>query len=321
MALSIEVAGFTGPYVGFNAAPVNYQIGMSEVVSRALTVGGRVVGSPTERTRRRSSIANMVLSSVRAAGPPVVAIPLGVTNLYVHTETTEKTGISFRLGMAFAAVAASRVLGLPALKHVVVPGVVMNGRRADLVGLDGAGGRHVVEAKARSYGFSTAVVNDAKTQATTTAMQLAGLGQAPATASASVTDLSSLPIHVLLEDPPTKPPEFEEPDEDRERTFADDFYSPVRDLLEVRAPAPSGNEAVDQIATGSWLLGSDVWLGLRDDAASRLAAGEPLLRTGIATPPDEDNGDPWLVSSTPDGHVVVLGESARLAAGITASAP
>lgn len=321
MALRIQVAGFMGPHTGLNASPVDYPVGMSELMNRALTVGGWVVGSAAERTRRRSSISNMVLSSVRAAGPPVLASPLGVTNLYVYTETTEKTGISFRLGMAFAAVAASRILGVAGLNHVAVPGVVMNGRRADLLGFDALGGRHVVEAKARSYGFGPPVVADAKAQATATTAQLANMGLATTTASASVTDLSNCPISVLLEDPPIEFGDVDEPDEDREARLVRAFYAPVRDLLEVRPPEPSGLDEVDDVATGSWMPGADVWLGLRDDAAQRLAEGENVLRRGVETLEQGDVTNPWLVSSTPDGHVVVLGSTAELASGDTASTP
>lgn len=319
MALRIEVAGFTGSYAGLNAASIDYPVGMAELVNRALTVGGWVVGSAAERTRRRSSISNMVLSSVRAAGPPVVASPLAVTNLYVHTETTEKTGISFRLGMAFAAVAASRILDVAGLQHVAVPGVVMNGRRADLLGLDSTKGCHVVEAKARSYGFGVAVVEDAKEQAKATTAQLAGVGQATTTASASVTDLSTCPITVLLEDPPVEFGDVNDPDEDREARFVHEFYAPVRDLLEVRPPEPSGYEEVDNVATGSWMPGADVRVGLRDDVAQRLADGENVLRSAVETLAQGDVTNPWLVSSTPDGHVVVLDSTAELASGNTAS--
>jgi hypothetical protein len=91
---------------------------MAEVVNKAITVGGLVRGSPLERSRRRSGIVNTVLSSVRAVGPPATTSPLAVTGLYASTETTEKAGISFRLGMALAAAVASRVLGIKVLKHV-----------------------------------------------------------------------------------------------------------------------------------------------------------------------------------------------------------
>lgn len=289
---------------------------MAELVNRALTVGGWVVGSPAERTRRRASISNMVLSSVRAAGPPVLASPLCVTNLYAHTETTEKAGISFRLGMAFAAVVASRVLGVPGLQHVsvAIPGVATSGRRADLVGFDALGAVHVVEAKARSHGFGPAVMTDAKTQAGATAGQLAGLGTGVATASASVADLSVSPIRVLLEDPPLDLPPDRGGNEGNEQRLVRDFYEPVRDLLEVKPPEPSGYAGVDRVATGGWLFGADVWLGLRDDVAQRLRDGENVLRTGVETASLEELHDPWLVSQTPDGHVVVLGTDALLAA-------
>ena len=111
MAIEVEVRGFTGIYASLNAAASSHPVGMAELVNKAITVGGLVHGSPLERSRRRSGIVNIVLSSVRAAGAPSASSALAVTGLYASTETTEKAGISFRLGMALAAVVGSRVLG------------------------------------------------------------------------------------------------------------------------------------------------------------------------------------------------------------------
>lgn len=307
VAIVIEVTGFPGAHATLNAPPASYPVGVAEVVNRCITVGGWVVGSARQRTCRRSAIANLVLSSVRLAGPPTVISPLRVTHLFEHTETTEKAGISFRLGMGLAAVTASRVLGVPALAHVSVPGIPASGRRADLVGLDATGATHVVEAKARSHGVTAATCADAKAQAAATSAQLTALGTTVSTASVSAADLSTSPIQVLLEDPSVDTGGFNSDDEDR---LAREFYTPVRDLLETKLPERSGFDSIDMSATGSWLPGAEVWLGLVDEikerltAEERLTAGENPLRTGGAFATSED---PWLVSVTSDGHVVVLG--------------
>lgn len=311
MAIDIEVSGFTGGYAALNAPAVSYPVGMAEVVNRCVTVGGPVVGSARHRTYRRSAIANTVLSAIRPQGPPSVASPLEVTPLFVNTETTEKTGMSFRLGMGFAAIAASRVLKTPALEHVAVPGVPVNGRRADLIGLDKLKATHVVEAKARSHGVTQAVLLDGKQQAQATANALILAGTAVATASVAVTDLSVSPIHIYIEDPPVdfSGQDDEEGRREQERALAENYYRAVEDLLEVKPAERSGFDEVDAAATGAWMPGSNVWLGLRNDVRSELATATLDLREERATIPASD---PWLMSSTPDGHVVVLGPRAVL---------
>jgi hypothetical protein len=311
MAIDVEVEGFTGAYATFNASRTSVPVGMAELVNRSITVGGVVRGSPLERSRRRASIANVVLSSIRAAGPPISATPLATTGLYQYTETTEKTGISFRLGMGFAAVVGSRVLRAPVLKHVRSGG---SGRRADLIGIDASRERHVLEAKSRTYGVRTEVVDDAKDQATTTARRFRASGRSVATASASVVDLSGSPIYVLLSDPPLGNEiggkRFDE------KAFMREFYSPVVDLLEVKEEASSGFAIVDDYAIGSWLPGADAWIGLRREFHDLLQRdlippidAEP---PGVSLRPDEEAD--WLVAATDDGHVLVLGPQSLLSA-------
>ena len=159
MTIEIEVRSFKGRYVSANSPRVSYPVQVPEVVSRAITVGGFVSGSRYQRTMRRSSIANMVLSSVHVCSNPKTA--LATTELYNETETTEKTGVSFRLGMAFAAVAGSRVLEIKIMKHVRPRGGG-GGRRADLVGMDRQRRWHVMEAKSRTYGIPPGVIAESQ---------------------------------------------------------------------------------------------------------------------------------------------------------------
>lgn len=107
--------------------------------------------------------------------------------------------MSFRLGMAFAAVAASRVLRVNAMKHVRPRGGG-GGRRAGLVGMDRRRRWHVMEAKSRTYGIPRTLVREAKTQALATAAAPAARGLAIDTRSACVTDLSGDQVYVLIED-------------------------------------------------------------------------------------------------------------------------
>ena len=305
MAIQITVTGFTGAYAHHNCAQMTHPVGMSELVHRAITVGGIGRGSPLAKSYRRSSIANLVLCAVNAAGPQTPSTNLQTTTLYRSMETSEKSGASFRLGMALASIAASRVLDLPALTHGAATGISGSGRRADLFGIDKFGAYHVVEAKARSHGMPYQVLTDGKNQALTT--QIHHLPSA-ATASVSASDLSGVPISVHLHDPPI---DGDDPKPVDEAAIRRVFYSPVVELLEVRPPAPSGWAAVDQVATGAWLPGSTVWIGLRDTTRAALQEPDPpkLLRGDEPLQVKPTNIDPWLVSESADGHIVVLGPS------------
>lgn len=300
MAIDIRVRRFTGSYSHLNGVRAAESVGVPELVNKALTVGGVVRGSALQKSRRRAAIANMVLSSVQTPGATTSTAPLGTTRLYDHTETTEKSGISFRLGMAFAAVTAGRVLNTASLKHV--NGV---GRRADLIGFDRSGDLHVVEAKCRTYGLGDPrVLSTAKTQATATAGALRAAGRTVATASASLTDLSTSPINVLLEDPPLPDDEVQPLELDDVEYFSE-YYSPVLDLLQATRQQPSGVPEVDEIATGAFLT-SEVWIGLSNEVTSHLdGGGDPSeLRTWAS---DRTAIDLESVSMTSDGHVLVLG--------------
>jgi len=264
VTVTIEVSAFTGPYAGKNAPPTSYPIGLPELLNRAITVGGFVVGSAAHRTMRRGAIGALVRSSVHVIGAPPA---LSVTLLYERTESSEKAGITFRLGMAFAAIAASRILGVPALTHV---GVLGGGRRADLVGADALNQTHIVEAKARAHGFSTTEEAHAKAQATNTAANLLLTGTTAATASTCLTDLSNSPLAVKLTDPPgseDEPRRLDRPELLRE------YYSVVPELLSMKDREPSGIPVVDDHVDGAWLPGGDIWIGLE----------RPLLETGRTT--------------------------------------
>jgi len=308
MAIAVEVRRFTGQYAALNARSGVYPVGMEELINKAITVGGFVQGSARERSWRRSAIANTVLSSVSIVPASRGRSNCVVTSLYDKTETSEKAGISFRLGMAFAAIVGSRILNIKVLKHVSARGG-RSGRRADLVGVDAHGNWHVVEAKCRTYGVDARVRIQAKTQATSTAKNLIPGGKAISTASASLTDLSVEPIHVLLEDPP--PPEDLLQGDFNEVNFLRDYYSPVPELLQVRSPERSGYDELDEFAVGAWLPGSAVWLGLATQIFDLVTSDDPWTASHAAAVSEIVLRDEtWLMFGTPDGHVVVLGPSA-----------
>lgn len=307
MSIDIRAQGFTGPYAALNSPGGPHPVKLPELINRAITVGGLVDGSPRERSHRRSAIASTVLSSVEEQ--PTGA--LAMTALYEHTETTEKAGISFRLGMAFAAVAASRVLGITVLRHIDRRGGGA-GRRADLLGFDKQRRWHVVEAKCRTYGVTGALLADAKMQASASATRLAAAGRHVATVCAALSDLSQPRIGVLLADPPLRRRDESsgsEPQRFNEDLFLRRHYSPVPELLRLRSAEPSGDQRVDQVAVGAWLPGAPVWIGVTRSLYELISGIRPLRVSGVlGAMRGLAETQSSLVSFAIDGHVLVLAE-------------
>lgn len=266
MAINIRVEQFRGPWARRNQSAGPIAVNVADVVRAAVTVGGPVMGSSWHRSLRRASIAGAVLAALAGAGRNR---PLTITSLYRQLETTEKSGVSFRLGMAFAALAAEHVLDVRLLEHLNRSNSVLaagSQRRADLFGLDDSGHWHVVEAKSRSYGFEHEDIVGAKQQALNVqTIRTDGNPLVPTTRSASLVDLSSTPISMLLVDPNDEPDAPARYEIDVE-AFIATHYAPVADLLDVRgAPQTPPSGVPDTRAVGAYLPGTDIWLGVDPD--------------------------------------------------------
>jgi hypothetical protein len=306
--IKLDVEGFVGRWAAKNTQGLTLATNTADVVRAATTVGGPVGGTSWHRSLRRVAIASEVLAALVGAGH---AAPLLTSSLYRDLETTEKSGVSYRLGMAFAAIASEHVLDVALLEHLnrtnstLAPG---SQRRADLYGMDPAGKTHVVEAKSRTYGFTSGDVRYAKSQSlNVNIVQRRGRSLRPSTRAASLADLSTTPISVLLADPAGEA--------EGEVTYVVDLdrliqvhYSVVPDLIEVHGgpqPPPAANVARDVV--GAFLPGTDIWLGI--DAAllePTLASWRAYFRDHQPTQSDADEDDE-RVSYGRDGHILQVG--------------
>lgn len=89
---------------------------------------------------------------------------------YVRLDASEKSAVSFFLGMAQTQLTCDRILGIPTLVHLDVYMALIGKRtqksRPDFLGFDPASGMAVaVEAKGRTHGYDTALIDRAKSQA------------------------------------------------------------------------------------------------------------------------------------------------------------
>jgi hypothetical protein len=261
MSVHFHGSGLPGPYRAWGKAG-DIPIVLPELVHRSIFVGGvPVAGTRKQRSQRRAAIGGVVRSSVEHAQS--VSGHLNTTQLYRQTESTEKGGISFRLGMGFAAAVASRVLRVEQTMHVEAFGFPQAKRRADLAGRDAAGNWHVIEAKGWSSSFGPRDIDYAKEQARETGRNFAAMGQRPLTISACITDLDAQPITVHFHDPPPRSTKGKVRHRFDPESFLLDYYLPVRDLIGDGAfgPPPIDSEATAG-SMGSWLPGGDIWIGI-----------------------------------------------------------
>src|ERR1700743_3444071 len=135
MAIRIKAEGFKTPFARVNTAKRIIEVDAIDVARAAATVGGPVEGTPWACSERVAGIVHTVLAALSAEGRGDRLVP---SSLFVDLESTEKGGVSFRLGMAMAAVVAEELLDIYMLEHLNARNstVAPKGgqRRADLFG-------------------------------------------------------------------------------------------------------------------------------------------------------------------------------------------
>jgi hypothetical protein len=310
MAMRIRVEKFEGKFKSKNTPGRILPVSVTDVVRAAVTVGGPVKGTSWRRSQRRVAIAGTVLSALVGKTREQ---PLRTTSLYKRLETTEKSGVSFRLGMAFAAIAAERILDVRLLEHLNHSNSALfpsgGKRRADLFGFDAHRDCHVVEAKASTYGPAQDLADHAKSQAQNVrVIGTTGGPYKPRTRSASITDLSVSPVSVLLVDPP-ETPRFEAAYKVDIERLIEAHYSPVRDLLALgdEQQAPPLDLGADTV--GGYLPGTEIWLGVNRSlyGQSHLSWQERVDRHAAEVSMAEKSNLQDTVSAGRDGHVLQLG--------------
>ncbi|MFC1481081.1 hypothetical protein ACFL6E_02415 [Candidatus Neomarinimicrobiota bacterium] len=201
--IEVSASGFSGNYLSCNGTQ-NIWISKADIFLSLLTVG-------TRGTRDFLSLPRHVLNARRGRAifaRNFITVENGlwiIHNEYRAQDRSEKVVLSYWLGISFAKIVASRLLGTSWLAHVdaliadnvLVPSNI--GReRPDLAGHDRQNNWHIVEAKGRSVFIEPNLMQSAKNQAM---MIDRAQGSVPQTRSGCIVKLFSSPIQVEIDDP------------------------------------------------------------------------------------------------------------------------
>ncbi|MBB6146973.1 hypothetical protein HNQ77_004958 [Silvibacterium bohemicum] len=158
---------------------------------------------------------------------------------YEALDPSEKGSISYYLGLIFAKLFAFRRLDTPWLLHFDVyreehEAVLEGNEKPDLIGLNAAGNWIVYEAKGRTGGFLTSVLDDAKGQA----QEITTIGGIePVLRVGSLVYFRSDGLHLSVVDPPSDKSRRRRDVKLSERDFLAQYYATFDAAVDVRQNA------------------------------------------------------------------------------------
>lgn len=259
----------------FAAVTGNHQIQASwaQLVWAAVTTGKAAgdeyaygIYSAVERLHRAAMIRAYLLEA--ESGRIFQTIP------YTTSDPSEKTSISFYLGMTLAKLFAELLFAVPRMLHVAVYGenyqiATGNGAsRPDLIGL-AATGDWIVFAKGRSNGFEAEALESAKLQAE----QITAIDNtAPTCSIASESYFSSDGLRFRMDDPHARGGVSRSIGITRDR-FEHAYYEPLRTIIASRGTAVDVDVA-GQHFRGTRIAEADIEIAMSQQA-STLSASQP----------------------------------------------
>jgi hypothetical protein len=259
---------FSGAFAQLNGN-AHIDVTWAQLVWAAITAGKAAgdeyaygIYSALERLHRASMMRAYLLEA--SSGRLLQTIP------YVTSDPSEKTSISFYLGMTLAKLFAEVLFDVPRMLHVAVYGqnyqiaAGQGASRPDLIGLSATGAWFLFEAKGRSNGFDGQALSTAKDQAE----QIISIDNvAPLCRVASQSFFSTTGLRFRMDDPERKK-------HSRSRTlsitrdeFEHAYYDPIRSILASRG-SDTGLEIGGRKFRGTRIEEADVWIALVEQDVS-----------------------------------------------------
>lgn len=271
--LDYEAHGFNNG-LGMNG-PHHLNVRWEQIVHSAITVGRRGLRDVFRHGRHSMFEMFYRCCMIYANLQTSYSRHIVKTSAYNSLDRSEKSAISYFLGLTFTKFMATTLFRIPWLMHLDVYknhlSIVTGSRRPDLVGQDWWGRWSVFEAKGRTNGKESGVVGSAKAQT----RGLRKIGNCyPYLRVASIAHFPRQSLHVYMEDP-------EDFDRDAvdlsisEDQFHQDYYRPITDVIDAEPITDGGAQANRRIRTvdvagierkihAVELLGTDVEIGLED---------------------------------------------------------
>jgi hypothetical protein len=245
------------------------------------------------------------------------------SSAYEGLDPSEKSAISYFLGLTASELFAEKLLGVSWLMHLDVYGnkfdfKTLTDHRPDLVGVDSSNRWVVIEAKGRSNNLDKRVMQDAKRQAQSL-IKIAGKKPFLHVAIASYFSSRNNALKIYAKDPPVEYEQGFELDISSSDYFTT-YYSPIVDFMQ------SGQRQFEEVTTFQdrrflirRLDEADLWIGFdekyyqllimadtQDISKELLALSRELSRFTFIDPLERSHQE---ISIGPDGIYLRLGNS------------
>lgn len=205
--IDVRVSNFPKPISHINRN-ITLDVSMLKLVWGAVTVG-----APSFQSAVQRGLSQKARLARQALAPITLYVSQGnnyiLKSQYHGLDQSEKADLSYHAGMAMAKIVAWEILRVPWLQHagaLIKSGVVEvvrapnTNRCPDLLGQDGTGAWHVIEAKARQRSSSPTERRDYKRQA----LAILTLDAKPPLSRSYCLTLQVPLLRVELVDPPTE---------------------------------------------------------------------------------------------------------------------
>ncbi len=260
-----RAVNFSGTFAQLNTNYATQTVTWAQLVWAAITAGKAAgdeyaygIYSTLERLHRASMIRAYLMQT------PSDFITR--TMPYQMSDPSEKTSISFYLGMTLAKLFAELLFDVPRLLHFAIYGqnyqvVAASGEsRPDLIGLSSNGQWFVFEAKGRSNNFDPDALGTAKNQAE----QIQSIDNLPPACSVACQAYFANVLRFRMDDPPPGRSDRPRSIKITRSQFEHAYDNPIRDVIELRganAPLRYANRRF----RGARIDEADLWIAVADE--------------------------------------------------------
>ena len=274
-----RATNFSGAFAQLNTNYAAITVTWAQLVWAAITAGKAAgdeyaygIYSTLERLHRASMIRAYLMQT--PSGFITRTMP------YQMSDPSEKTSISFYLGITLAKLFAELLFDVPRMLHFAVYGqnyqvaAAAGESRPDLIGLSNNGQWFVFEAKGRSNNFDAEALGTAKTQAE----QIQSIDNLPPACSVACQAYFARVLRFRMDDPPLGKSDRPRSIKISRPEFEHAYDDPIRTVIELRganAPLSYANRRF----RGARIAEADLWIAVVDENQTGPGKTEPDFAT------------------------------------------